>query len=104
MQNFELALLCFEKSIEILPNQASFFYRKAEVLNAMEKYEDTIHNLNQAILLQPDSNGDFYFLKANALIDMHNSSKDDQTRSKYLEEAIECFELAVIRKILNILF
>jgi len=104
MQNFELALLCFEKSIEILPNQASFFFRKAEVLNAMEKYEDTIHNLNQAILLQPDSNGDFYFLKANALIDMHNSSKDDQTRSKYLEEAIECFELAVIRKILNILF
>ena len=39
----------------------------------------------------------YYFVKANALIEMHTNEKstDNHLKSKYLEEAIECFEKAV---------
>jgi tetratricopeptide (TPR) repeat protein len=63
----------------------------------MNKYEDAIHNLNQAIVLEPNSNGDYYFLKANSLIEIQNKTTDNE---RVLKEAIECYEKAV--KIFNL--
>jgi len=82
----------FDKAIQIDSRQPLYFYYKGEVLHVMERYTEAIEHFDQAIQLDPESNADFYFTRANVFVDLFNCSDE---KSDYLRKAIESFEKAI---------
>ena len=82
-KHYEKALVCYNKSIEINPNNEFCWFWKGYYLSDMKKYNETIECFDKAIELNP-KNDSAWNNKGYSLIMMYQ-----------YEEAIFCFEKAI---------
>ncbi len=82
-ENYEEALLCFNKAVELEPTNGEFWKNKGAVLEELEKSEDALVCYDKAVQLEP-TNGEFWKTKG-LMLQVQNKS----------EEALQCFDKAV---------
>jgi tetratricopeptide (TPR) repeat protein len=54
LKNYEEAIICYDKAIEINPKSPDFIFNKANCLYFLKKYEDSIVYSNKIIKLNPE--------------------------------------------------
>jgi tetratricopeptide (TPR) repeat protein len=82
-RDFDAAIACYDRAIEIDPNYAYAWYNKGFSLHSLQKYEQAIECYERAIKIDPNY--------ANAWTNKGNSLNNLQ---KY-EQAIKCYERAI---------
>jgi len=81
---YEKAIECFDKVIELEPNNASAWTNKGTLLSLSRKYQEAIKCYDKAIELEPD----------NAITWFNKGSRALQFLDKY-EESIKCFDKVI---------
>jgi len=77
------ALQCFDKAIQLEPNNAEYWNKKGNALHNLYRYSEALQCFDKAIQLEPN-NAEYWNKKGNAL---HNLYR--------YEEALQCFDKAI---------
>lgn len=85
-EDYEAALIAFEKALEIENNFPSAWRKQAEVYQTLGKYEEALNSINQAIDYDYDGQ-DFalYVLKGTILSDMQRFSEAEETLTQAIK-------------------
>ena len=82
-KHYEKAIICYNKSIEINPNNEFCWFWKGYYLSDMQQYNDTIECFNRAIEINPKNDSAW------------NNKGYSLTMMRQYEEAVVCFEKAI---------
>ena len=82
-KNYEDAIKCYDKAIELNPNGTVAYNNKGNVLEKMQKYEDAIKCYDKVIELNPNGTAAY-----------NNKGVVLKTMQKY-EDAIKCYDKAI---------
>ncbi|HXX06311.1 MAG TPA: tetratricopeptide repeat protein [Candidatus Bathyarchaeia archaeon] len=97
-ENYEDAILNYDKAIEINPSFVSAWNNKGIALSRLKRYEDAINCYDKAIAIEP-RHANAWYNKAKAYRDMGQSRLDkaneDRTRAaKLINESLVFFDTA----------
>ncbi len=82
-ESYELALMCFDKAIELDPSYPSAWYDKGFTLKTMGKYDEALNAFDQAIKINPLFK-EAWLQKGNTLYDLG-----------IYDEAIKAYDMAI---------